>query len=46
MRELEAVAALADAAGFGPPMIETMPANNVSIVFRGERQAMAPLIGR
>ena len=34
VRDLEAVAALADAAGFGPPIIEAMPANNLSAIFR------------
>lgn len=34
LRELDAVAALAAAAGFGPPEVTTMPANNLSVVFR------------
>ena len=34
VRDLEAVAALADAAGFPPPIIEVMPANNLSVIFR------------
>ena len=34
LRELDAVAALAAAAGFGPPEVRTMPANNLSVVFR------------
>ena len=34
VRDLEAVAALAEAHGFGPPAVEPMPANNFSLVFR------------
>ncbi len=34
LRELEAVAALAAAAGFSGPAVTEMPANNLSIVFR------------
>ncbi len=34
LREVDAVAALAQAAGFGPPDIVEMPANNLSLVFR------------
>ncbi len=34
VRDLEAVVELALAAGFGPPIIEAMPANNVSVMFR------------
>ncbi len=34
VRALEDVAALAAAAGFAPPLIEQMPANNLSLVFR------------
>jgi SAM-dependent methyltransferase len=34
VRDVEAVAALANAAGFGPPVVEAMPANNLSIIFR------------
>lgn len=34
VRDLEAVAALVAAAGFGQPTIEQMPANNLSLVFR------------
>ena len=34
VRDLEAVAALAAAAGFAAPVIETMPANNLSLIFR------------
>lgn len=33
VRDLEAVAALAQAAGFAPPVIEPMPANNLSVLF-------------
>jgi SAM-dependent methyltransferase len=34
VRDLEAVAALAAEAGFAPPFIEEMPANNLSVVFQ------------
>lgn len=34
VRDLEAVAALAASAGFGPTRIELMPANNLSVMFR------------
>lgn len=34
VRDLEAVADLAAAAGFAPPLIEPMPANNLSVLFR------------
>jgi len=34
VRDLEAVATLAQAHGFAPPAIEQMPANNLSLVFR------------
>lgn len=34
LRELEAVAELARAAGFGEPEVRAMPANNLSVVFR------------
>ena len=34
VRDLEAVAALAAAHGFAEPIVEPMPANNVSLVFR------------
>jgi len=34
VRELEAVAALAEDAGFAPPVVEPMPANNLSVLFR------------
>jgi hypothetical protein len=37
VRDLEAVAALAAAAGFGPPVIEQMPADNLSLVFKKAR---------
>ena len=33
VRDLEAVAALASANGFGSPIVEAMPANNLSVVF-------------
>lgn len=33
VRDLEAVAALAAAAGFAPPLVEAMPANNLSLWF-------------
>lgn len=34
LRELEAIAELARAAGFGEPEVRAMPANNLSVVFR------------
>jgi SAM-dependent methyltransferase len=34
LRELDAVAELARAAGFGEPQVTAMPANNLSVVFR------------
>ena len=34
VRDLEAVMALADVAGFSVPLIEAMPANNLSLIFR------------
>ena len=34
VRDLEAVTALALAAGFSAPIIEEMPANNLSLIFR------------
>jgi hypothetical protein len=34
LRDLEAVVALAEASGFAPPLIEEMPANNISLIFR------------
>ena len=34
IRDLEAVATLAGTTGFGPPEIERMPANNLSVIFR------------
>jgi len=34
VRDLEAVAALASAVGFASPIIEPMPANNLSLIFR------------
>ena len=36
VRDLEAVVALADAHGFAPPMIDAMPANNLSLIFTRE----------
>ena len=37
VRDLEAVADLAGDAGFAPPLIEQMPANNLSVLFRRQR---------
>lgn len=34
VRDLEAVAALAASSGFAPPLVEAMPANNLSLIFR------------
>ena len=34
LRELEVVASLAAGAGFGPPVIDPMPANNLLVLFR------------
>jgi hypothetical protein len=34
VRDLEAVGSLAETHGFGPPAVEQMPANNLSLVFR------------
>ena len=34
VRDLEAVAQMAGAAGFAAPLIEAMPANNLSVIFR------------
>jgi hypothetical protein len=34
VRDLEAVAALAAAEGFGPPEAVEMPANNLTVIFR------------
>ncbi|MDE2199820.1 MAG: DUF938 domain-containing protein [Rhodospirillales bacterium] len=34
VRDIEAVAALAEGAGFAPPVVEPMPANNFSLIFR------------
>jgi hypothetical protein len=34
VRDIEAVIALANASGFGTPLIEEMPANNLSLMFR------------
>ena len=33
VRDLEAVAALAEADGFAQPVVEEMPANNLSVIF-------------
>ena len=33
VRDLEAVAALAEAHGFAQPVVEEMPANNLSLIF-------------
>ena len=34
VRDLEAVAKIASAAGFAAPVVEAMPANNLSVIFR------------
>jgi Protein of unknown function (DUF938) len=34
VRDVEAVAGQAASDGFGPPVIEAMPANNLSVLFR------------
>lgn len=34
VRDLEAVVAAGEAAGFAPPTVEDMPANNLSVIFR------------
>ena len=34
VRDLEAVAEIASAAGFAAPVVEAMPANNLSVIFR------------
>ena len=34
VRDLEAVAEIASAAGFAAPVVEEMPANNFSVIFR------------
>ncbi|WP_198370673.1 DUF938 domain-containing protein [Roseomonas rosulenta] len=39
LRELEAVSAAAAAAGFGPPAVTPMPANNLTVAFRRSRGA-------
>lgn len=41
VRDLEAVVDLASEAGFAPPLIEPMPANNLSVLFR--RHSTSPL---
>jgi hypothetical protein len=38
VRDLEAIADLASAAGFAAPVVEAMPANNLSLIFRRRRQ--------
>jgi hypothetical protein len=42
VRDLESVAAAAAAAGFGPPAITSMPANNLIVVFRRSREGSPP----
>jgi hypothetical protein len=37
VRDLEAVVELAESHGFAPPVIDEMPANNLSLVFRRQR---------
>jgi hypothetical protein len=39
VRDLEAVAEAAAAAGFGPPGVTSMPANNLTVAFRRAAQA-------
>jgi hypothetical protein len=39
VRDIEAVVALAAVHGFGVPIIEQMPANNLSLLFRREAPA-------
>ena len=34
LRDLDTVAAAAADAGFGPPEVEAMPANNLTVIFR------------
>jgi hypothetical protein len=34
VRDIEAVVALAQTCGFAHPLVEAMPANNLSLVFR------------
>jgi hypothetical protein len=34
VRDLEAVAEITSAAGFAAPVVEAMPANNLSVIFR------------
>jgi hypothetical protein len=38
LRAVETVAALAAASGFGPPVIEAMPADNLMLLFRRTTQ--------
>jgi hypothetical protein len=42
VRDLEAVVALAEAAGFAPPIVEQMPANNLSLIFRKAESSKGP----
>jgi SAM-dependent methyltransferase len=42
VRDLEAVAALAEAAGFAAPLVEPMPANNLSLIFRRPSTETSP----
>ncbi len=42
VRDLEAVAAEAAGAGFGPPAITAMPANNLTVAFRRSREGSPP----
>lgn len=40
LRDLEAVAALAAGHGFGPPVVEPMPADNLTVLFHLERDLL------
>jgi SAM-dependent methyltransferase len=42
VRDLEAVVALAEAAGFAPPIVEQMPANNLSLILRKAESSKGP----
>ncbi|BDG70588.1 DUF938 domain-containing protein [Roseomonas fluvialis] len=42
VRDLEAVVAAAADAGFGPPAITAMPANNLTVAFRRSREGSPP----
>jgi SAM-dependent methyltransferase len=42
VRDLEAVVALAESAGFAAPLIEPMPANNLSLIFRRPSTETSP----